>query len=156
MFETLRQRVAAESPRVLDTARAVAGIDVLAGLAETATACNYTKPHVHDGDEISATDVRHPVVERLAGGAFVPNDIQLNGTTHQLVILTGPNMGGKSTYLRQVALLCLLAQIGLVRAGARRQGRLDRSALRARRRVGQHRARPVDVHGRDAGDRRRS
>jgi DNA mismatch repair protein MutS len=112
VFETLRQRVAAESPRVLDTARAVAGIDVLAALAETATACNYTKPYVHDGDEIVATDVRHPVVERLAGGTFVPNDIQLNGTTHQLVILTGPNMGGKSTYLRQVALLCLLAQSG--------------------------------------------
>jgi len=112
IFEALRQRVAAESPRVLDTARAVAGLDVLAGLAETATVSNYTKPHVHDGDEMIALDVRHPVVERLAAGAFVPNDITLNGTTHQLVILTGPNMGGKSTYLRQVALLCLMAQTG--------------------------------------------
>jgi DNA mismatch repair protein MutS len=112
IFEQLRQRVAAESPRVLDTARAVAGLDVLAALAETATVCNYTKPHVHDGDEMVAIDVRHPVVERLAAGAFVPNDITLNGTTHQLVILTGPNMGGKSTYLRQVALLCLMAQTG--------------------------------------------
>jgi DNA mismatch repair protein MutS len=127
IFETLRQRVAAESPRVLDTARAVAGIDVLAGLAETATACNYTKPHVHDGDEISATDVRHPVVERLAGGTFVPNDIQLNSTTHQLVILTGPNMGGKSTYLRQVGLLCLLAQTGsFVPAREAKIGLIDR------------------------------
>ncbi len=112
IFETVRQRVAAEAPRVLDTARAVASLDVLAGLAETATVCNYTKPHVHDGDELVAVDVRHPVVERLAAGAFVPNDITLNGTTHQLVILTGPNMGGKSTYLRQVALLCLMAQTG--------------------------------------------
>jgi DNA mismatch repair protein MutS len=112
VFEALRRRVSAEAPRVLDTARAVAALDVLSGLAETATACNYTKPFVHDGDEISASDVRHPVVERLAGGAFVPNDISLNGSTHQLVILTGPNMGGKSTYLRQVALLCLLAQSG--------------------------------------------
>ena len=112
IFEALRQRVAAESPRVLDTARAVAGLDVLSALAETATACNYTKPHVHDGDDMVAVDVRHPVVERLAAGAFVPNDITLNGTTHQLVILTGPNMGGKSTYLRQVALLCLMAQTG--------------------------------------------
>ncbi|MEY4635685.1 MAG: hypothetical protein RJA55_1483 [Acidobacteriota bacterium] len=112
IFEALRQRVAAESPRVLDTARAVAGLDVLSALAETATACNYTKPHVHDGDDMVALDVRHPVVERLAAGAFVPNDITLNGTTHQLVILTGPNMGGKSTYLRQVALLCLMAQTG--------------------------------------------
>ena len=112
IFEVLRQRVAAESPRVLDTARAVAGLDVVSALAETATACNYTKPHVHDGDDMVAVDVRHPVVERLAAGAFVPNDITLNGTTHQLVILTGPNMGGKSTYLRQVALLCLMAQTG--------------------------------------------
>ena len=106
IFEALRQRVAAEAPRVLDTARAVAALDVLAGLAETATVGNYTKPHVHDGDEMVAVDVRHPVVERLAAGAFVPNDITLNGTTHQLVILTGPNMGGK------VALLCLMAQAG--------------------------------------------
>jgi DNA mismatch repair protein MutS len=127
IFEQLRQRVAAESPRVLDTARAVAGIDALAGLAETATACNYTKPHVHDGDEIAASDVRHPVVERLAGGTFVPNDILLNGTTHQLVILTGPNMGGKSTYLRQVGLLCLLAQSGsFVPARDAKIGLIDR------------------------------
>jgi DNA mismatch repair protein MutS len=127
IFEQLRQRVAAEAPGVLDTARAVAGLDVLAGLAETATACNYTKPHVHDGDEIAATDVRHPVVERLAGGTFVPNDVQLNGTTHQLVILTGPNMGGKSTYLRQVALLCLLAQTGsFVPAREAKIGLIDR------------------------------
>ena len=112
IYEALRARVAAEAARVLDTARAVAALDVLAGLAETATECNYTKPHVHDGDEISAVDVRHPVVERLAAGAFVPNDVTLNADTHQLVILTGPNMGGKSTYLRQVALLCLMAQTG--------------------------------------------
>ncbi len=127
IFESLRQRVAAEAPRVLDTARAVAGLDVLSGLAETATACNYTKPHVHDGDEISATDVRHPVVERLAGGTFVPNDIELNATTHQLVILTGPNMGGKSTYLRQVALICLLSQSGsFVPAREAKIGLIDR------------------------------
>ena len=127
IFEALRQRVAAEAPRVLDTARAVAGLDVLSGLAETAAACNYTKPHVHDGDEIAATDVRHPVVERLAGGTFVPNDIQLDGSTHQLVILTGPNMGGKSTYLRQVALLCVLAQTGsFVPARDAKIGLIDR------------------------------
>jgi len=127
IFEQLRARVAAESPRVLDTARAVAGIDVLAGLAETATACNYTKPHVHDGDEIAAADVRHPVVERLAGGTFVPNDILLNAATHQLVILTGPNMGGKSTYLRQVGLLCVLAQTGsFVPAKDAKIGLIDR------------------------------
>ncbi|MDP1572302.1 MAG: DNA mismatch repair protein MutS [Vicinamibacterales bacterium] len=112
LFEALRQRVAAESSRVLDTARAIASLDVLAGLAETAAVANFTKPHVHEGDELVASDVRHPVVERLAGGAFVPNDVSLDGTARQLVILTGPNMGGKSTYLRQVALLSLLAQSG--------------------------------------------
>jgi DNA mismatch repair protein MutS len=85
---------------------------VLASLAETASAGNYTKPHVHDADEFSAVDARHPVVERHAADAFVPNDVALNGTTRQLVILTGPNMGGKSTFLRQTALLAVLAQTG--------------------------------------------
>jgi len=122
IFESLRKAVAAESPRIQDTARALAALDVLAGLAETAAIANFTKPHVHDGDEFLAVDARHPVVERFCGDLsavasakadpFVPNDIDLNGTTRQLVILTGPNMGGKSTYLRQAALLPLLAQIG--------------------------------------------
>jgi DNA mismatch repair protein MutS len=127
LFEALRQRVAAESPRILDTARALAAIDVLAGLAETAAICNYTKPLVGDGDEIAAVDLRHPVVERIAGGTFVPNDVRLDTTTHQLVILTGPNMGGKSTYLRQVALLCLMAQSGsFVPAREAKVGIVDR------------------------------
>jgi DNA mismatch repair protein MutS len=112
IFEALRSRVAGEAPRIQDTARALATLDVLAALAETAAISNFTKPHVHDGDELLAADSRHPVVERYASGAFVPNDIDLNGSTRQLVILTGPNMGGKSTYLRQTALLPLLAQIG--------------------------------------------
>jgi DNA mismatch repair protein MutS len=112
IFESLRKAVAAEAPRIQDTARALATLDVLAGLADTAAISNFTKPHVHDGDEFLATDSRHPVVERFATSPFVPNDIDLNGTARQLVILTGPNMGGKSTYLRQTALLPLLAQIG--------------------------------------------
>src|SRR5918912_4254992 len=112
IFESLRKTVAAEAPRIQDTARALATLDVLAGLAETATISNFTKPHVHDGDELAAIDARHPVVERFAAQPFVPNDIDLNATTRQLVILTGPNMGGKSTYLRQTALMPLLAQIG--------------------------------------------
>jgi DNA mismatch repair protein MutS len=111
IFEALRARVAGDAGRVQDTARALSAIDVLAALAETAAIANYTKPHVHDGDEFLVTDARHPVVERMAD-AFVPNDIDLNGSTRQLVILTGPNMGGKSTYLRQTALIPLLAQIG--------------------------------------------
>ena len=112
IFEALRGQVAAEAPRIQDTARALATLDVLAALAETAAIANFTKPHVHDGDEFVVTDGRHPVVERYARDAFVPNDIDLNGVTRQLVILTGPNMGGKSTYLRQTALMPLLAQIG--------------------------------------------
>jgi DNA mismatch repair protein MutS len=112
LFDRLRQDVAALAPRIQDTARAVAALDALAALAETATINNYTKPHVHDGDELVIVDGRHPVVERHAAEAFVPNDTQLDSTTHQLVILTGPNMGGKSTYLRQTAIICLLAQVG--------------------------------------------
>ncbi|HUR80885.1 MAG TPA: hypothetical protein VM733_08970 [Thermoanaerobaculia bacterium] len=85
---------------------------MLAALAETAAVQNYTKPLMHAGDELVATDARHAVVERHAADAFVPNDVTLDAAEHQLVILTGPNMGGKSTYLRQTALLCLMAQAG--------------------------------------------
>jgi len=114
LFETLRRDVAAEAPRIQSSARALATLDVLAALAETATVNDYIKPHVHAGDEMLVVDARHPVVERRtrAGEAFVPNDVVLNGTSSQLVILTGPNMGGKSTYLRQAALLCVMAQLG--------------------------------------------
>jgi DNA mismatch repair protein MutS len=112
LFEALRAAVAAEAARVLDTARALAALDVLAGLADVAVAANYTKPHMHDGAEFAAAEARHPIVERHVSDAFVPNDVLLDRTTAQLVILTGPNMGGKSTYLRQVALLGLMAQMG--------------------------------------------
>jgi DNA mismatch repair protein MutS len=112
LFDTLRTRVAAESPRLQDTSRALATLDVLAALAETAALANYTKPHMHDGFEMLAQDARHPIVERYSAEAFVPNDVTLDGAANQLVILTGPNMGGKSTYVRQVALLSILAQAG--------------------------------------------
>jgi DNA mismatch repair protein MutS len=112
LFEALGGRVASEAPRIQETARAIAALDVLASLADTATISNYVKPHVHEGDEFIVGDGRHPVVERHSADAFVPNDITLNSTTEQLIILTGPNMGGKSTYLRQAALITLLAQVG--------------------------------------------
>ncbi|HVD91452.1 MAG TPA: DNA mismatch repair protein MutS [Vicinamibacterales bacterium] len=112
IFEALRARVATEAPRIQDTARGLASLDVLAALAETAAVHNYTKPLMHAGDEMSAVDARHPVVERHVPDAFVPNDVTLDATEQQLIILTGPNMGGKSTYLRQCALLCLMAQAG--------------------------------------------
>jgi DNA mismatch repair protein MutS len=112
LFEALRAQVAALAADIQQTARALASLDVLAGLADAASVRNYIKPHVHEGDEMLVTDARHPVVERHTGSSFVPNDTTLNATTSQLVILTGPNMGGKSTYLRQTALLCLMAQAG--------------------------------------------
>jgi DNA mismatch repair protein MutS len=112
IFEALRSRVGSEAPRVQDTARGLASLDVLAALAETAALQNYTKPLMHGGDEMTAADARHPVVERHVPDAFVPNDVILDAGEHQLIILTGPNMGGKSTYLRQCALLCLMAQAG--------------------------------------------
>jgi DNA mismatch repair protein MutS len=115
IFETLRTAVASEAPRIQTTARALAALDALAAFAETAAVNDYTKPHVHDGDEIIVSDARHPVVERrtaAAGEPFVANDIVLDGSSTQLVILTGPNMGGKSTYLRQTALLSVMAQAG--------------------------------------------
>ena len=152
IFDALRGRVAAEAPRIQDTARALAALDVLAALAETAAVHNYTKPLMHDGDELLATDARHPVVERHVADAFVPNDVTLDAVTQQLIILTGPNMGGKSTYLRQCALLCLMAQAGSFVPARQRQAAGRRSAVRARRRVRQHRARAVHLHGRDAGD----
>jgi DNA mismatch repair protein MutS len=127
IFEALRARVAAEAPRVVDSARAIAMIDVLTALADTACAYGFTKPHVHDGEEFAATDARHPVVERHVSAAFVPNDILLDADAAQLVILTGPNMGGKSTYLRQVALLAVLAQAGsFVPAKRAKLGIVDR------------------------------
>jgi DNA mismatch repair protein MutS len=112
IFEALRTRVANEAPRVQETARGLAALDVLSALAETAAVLNYTKPQMHAGDDLVATDARHPVVERHVADAFVPNDVTLDGADHQLIILTGPNMGGKSTYLRQCALLCVMAQAG--------------------------------------------
>jgi DNA mismatch repair protein MutS len=117
VLDALRRAVAAEAPRIQASARALATLDVLAALAEVAAVNNYIKPHVHDGDELTVLDGRHPVVERrvlssASAAGFVPNDITLDGRNSQLVILTGPNMGGKSTYLRQVALLCVMAQAG--------------------------------------------
>ena len=146
-----RRRRACSTPRARWPA-----LDVLGGLAETATACNYTKPHVHDGDEIVAVDVRHPVVERLAGGKFVPNDIHLDGATPSARDPDRPEHG-RQVNLPAAGRASLRARADrIVRAGARGQDRVDRSALRAGRRVRQHRARPIHLHGGDAGDRRTS
>ena len=121
-------QVAAHGQRILETAQAVAEIDVACALAEVASRYGYTRPVVDNGDEIFIRDGRHPVVERtLPEGTFVPNDAQLSSTEAQVVLLTGPNMAGKSTYLRQVALIVLMAQVGsFVPAAEARIGVVDR------------------------------
>ncbi len=115
IFEALRGAVAAEASRIQASARALAALDALAAFGEAAAVGNYIKPHVHEGDDTVVLDARHPVVERrtaAAGEPFVANDIILDSGASQLVILTGPNMGGKSTFLRQTALLSVMAQAG--------------------------------------------
>jgi DNA mismatch repair protein MutS len=113
IFRQVTAQVAGWSNHVMDTASALAQIDVLSALGEVAAAYGYVRPSLDDGDTIAITGGRHPVVERmLADEPFVPNDTHLSSKGDQLVILTGPNMAGKSTYLRQVALIVLLAQVG--------------------------------------------
>lgn len=105
----------------------IARVDVHAGLAELAVHRNYCLPKVHDGDEIAVVEGRHPVVESLTEEPFIPNDIFANRDADRVLIITGPNMGGKSTYLRQTALICLMAQIGsYVPASSAELGIVDR------------------------------
>jgi DNA mismatch repair protein MutS len=131
LFAELRAAVAAEAKRIRQTALAVAEIDVLAGFATQAANRNYCRPKLDDSQDIEVVDGRHPVIEQqdLSGVAdrFVPNDLYLNGATHAVLVITGPNMGGKSTYLRQAALLVLMAQMGsFVPARSARLGLVDR------------------------------
>lgn len=112
IFCEVRSRVADEARRVGKVARAIAEVDVLSALAEVASSKGYTKPLVDDSEEIRIRNGRHPVVESFLEERFVPNDALVNCGDDQLLIITGPNMAGKSTYLRQVALITLLAQMG--------------------------------------------
>ncbi len=112
LFAQVRAKVIAETRKLQTTARAIATLDALEALAETASRHNYTAPTLQDGDEIEIKNGRHAVVEAMIGSAFIPNDIVMNNSTDRLLILTGANMGGKSTILRQVALIQILAQIG--------------------------------------------
>ena len=131
LFEELRNWLADEAQRIRSTAAAVAELDVLQGLAQVAAECNYIAPEFSSGGEIQIAGGRHPVIERLAEGEggerFIPNDIYLNGDDHLLAIITGPNMGGKSTYLRQTAIVAILAQMGsFVPASAAKLPIIDR------------------------------
>ena len=127
IFGEIRAQIAHETRRLQTTARALAVLDVLASLAEIAARRRYTKPVLHDGDELEIKGGRHPVIEAIGDTPFVPNDLFMNGSTERLLIITGPNMGGKSTLLRQTALICLLAQLGsFVPAESARLPLLDR------------------------------
>lgn len=112
LFNDVRDRVRRETQSLQSTAKALATLDALASLAETAMRRNYVSPILHDGDEIEIKNGRHPVVEAFLKDSFIPNDIYLNNSTDRLLIITGANMGGKSTILRQLALIQILAQIG--------------------------------------------
>ncbi len=128
IFRQVCGQVAAAAAHVLATAGAVAELDVACGLAEAAARYGYVRPSLNDGDAIEIRDGRHPMVERsLAAGAFVPNDTHLSSGDAQIGIITGPNMAGKSTYLRQVAVIVLMAQCGsFVPASAAAIGVVDR------------------------------
>ena len=112
LFNDVCRQVAAETKRIQATARALAALDGLASLAETASRRRFVRPVMHDGDEIEIVLGRHPVIEVFLEEPFVPNSIYLNNSTDRLLIITGPNMGGKSTVLRQVAIVSILAQMG--------------------------------------------
>jgi DNA mismatch repair protein MutS len=124
----LARDVAQSTARLLATAGRLAELDALASLAEVAARGNWVRPALEEGDVLTIVGGRHPVVEaNLAGESFIPNDCRLGGAGARILLVTGPNMGGKSTYLRQVALIVLLAQIGsFVPAAAARIGRVDR------------------------------
>jgi DNA mismatch repair protein MutS len=127
IFGLICRQVAAETSRIQATARALACLDGLSSLAETAVRRRYVLPLMHDGDEVEIIHGRHPVIEVFNEVPFVPNSVYLNNSTDRLLIITGPNMGGKSTVLRQTALICILAQMGsFVPAEKARLPMLDR------------------------------
>ncbi len=135
LFVELRDVVARAASEILAVAAAIAELDLIAAFAETAVRLDYTRPMVDDGPVIEIAGGRHPVVERLVSEPFVPNDAHLSAETDRLLIITGPNMAGKATYLRQVALIVLMAQAGcFVPAEQARVGVVDRIFTR----VGAH------------------
>ncbi len=113
IFDRIRKKVSEAAPRILGTARGLSSIDVLTALAEVAARNSYNRPVITDREELTIIEGRHPVVEKTnLAEKFIPNDTYLNPDSEQLLIITGPNMGGKSTYLRQVALIAIMAQMG--------------------------------------------
>jgi DNA mismatch repair protein MutS len=128
LFQQVRQQTAAEGARIQRSADALAVLDVLASLADLAHDRNYVRPLIDDSGVLNMEGGRHPVVEGMPlSEPFVPNDVKLDTDAHQLLIITGPNMAGKSTFMRQVALITLMAQMGsFVPAESARIGVVDR------------------------------
>jgi DNA mismatch repair protein MutS len=127
LFEQLRARVAGHARRIQQSSQAAATVDVLAALAESAARHDYVKPRMVDGLELTYSDGRHPIMERLLSEPFVANDLGMAEGSPTVLILTGPNMGGKSTFLRQTALVVLMAQMGsFVPARQAKVGVVDR------------------------------
>ncbi|MBC7911556.1 MAG: DNA mismatch repair protein MutS, partial [Pyrinomonadaceae bacterium] len=119
--------VAGQTKALQATARALAMIDALCSLAEAAVRCRFVRPELHVGDEIEIVDGRHPMIEAFNDEPFIPNDLFMNNSTDRFLIITGPNMGGKSSFLRQTALIHILAQVGsFVPAKSARLPILDR------------------------------
>jgi len=113
LFLELREAVVGQTASIQGTAEALAELDVFAALADRALALRYVRPRMTDGTELTIRDGRHPIVEQMPDAErFVPNDVSLDTTRNQLIIITGPNMAGKSTYIRQVAMLVVMAQMG--------------------------------------------
>ena len=113
IFIQIREQVGAFTPQLQKTSEAIAFIDVLSALASLAVENRYIMPEITDSLELKITDGRHPVLDRkLVGESFVPNDVNLDGINDKIMVITGPNMAGKSTYIRQIALLVLMAQMG--------------------------------------------
>ncbi len=113
LFNDIREQLTVQIQRIQNSAAAVAGADALHSLAEAASFNNYTRPEILDDGRLIIRDGRHPVLEKVMGpGNFVPNDTDMDYTENRLLMITGPNMAGKSTFMRQVAIIVLMAQVG--------------------------------------------
>ena len=127
LFLEVREKISQEKQRLQKIASCIALLDVLSSLAELASQRSYNRPSVNQEERIRIVDGRHPVIEATNEEPFIPNDTYLDREAEQILIVTGPNMGGKSTYLRQVALICILAQMGsFVPASVAEIGLVDR------------------------------
>ncbi len=128
LFRELREKITGEVARIQKTAKAVAGLDVLLSFAKVADSNHYCRPKLNENGLIDIRDGRHPVVEKMINNdMFIPNDTYLDNGKHRISIITGPNMAGKSTYMRQTALIVLMAQIGsFVPASQAKIGLVDR------------------------------